>query len=299
MESEKNLPNFVKTKGHSPMSVQKLVIGIVFVIFFIYAITLVFPFAWMFINSFRSSTEFFKNVWGMPKSFSFSNYYDAAIHFSQTTELGTFNLLSMFGISIFFTIFGTIANVLSSAVSAYVVSKYKFFGRNFLFSLSIFTMIVPIVGTMPAQYILMEKLGLINNPIGMLIVYSGSFAFNFFMLYGFFKNISWTYAEAANIDGAGHATIFFKIMVPLAMPALIAVAVIYSIGVWNDYVAPKLYMSEIPTLAVGLQNVINQNRGAQTKVFAAMIITLVPILAVFIAFQKTIMQNTVAGGLKG
>lgn len=280
---------------------QNAALAIVFVIFLLYAFTLIFPVAWMFLNSFRSSAEFYKNPWKLPGSFDLTNYIDAAVNFSRRTRFGEFNLVEMFGISVILTIGGTLANVLSSAVSAYVVAKYKFFGRNFLFSLCIFTMIVPIVGTMPAQYRLMDALGLTNNILGMIISYSGSFGINFFLLYGFFKNISWSYAEAALVDGAGNAKIFFNIMLPLALPAVVSVSVLYSITVWNDYVAPSLYMRDIPTLAVGLEYLVSeyQAEANTTKIFAAMIITLIPILAVFIAFQKTIMENTVAGGLKG
>lgn len=296
-----NVRDSVIKTDKKKISSQKVVIWVVFAIFLIYAFTLVFPFAWMLVNSFRSSKEFYKNPWGLPHSFNIANYVDAAVKFTKRTRLGNFNILSMFGISLFLTIAGTVANVLSSAVSAYVVAKYKFVGRNFLFSLCIFTMIVPIVGTMPAQYRLMDALHLTNSLLGMIIIYSGSFGINFFLLYGCFKNISWSYAEAALVDGASNAKIFFSIMMPLAMPAIVSVAVLYSISVWNDYVAPSLYMKEIPTLAVGLNYLVSdyQAEAKTAETFAAMVITILPILAIFIAFQKTIMENTVAGGLKG
>ncbi len=90
-------------------------------------------------------------------------------------------------------------------------------------------------------------------------------------------------------------------MLPLAAPVIVSLSVIYAIGIWNDYTTPSIYMKSMPTLAYGLFVIRNtlQARGAYTQTFAAMMIALVPILAVFIAFSNTIMENTVAGGLKG
>ena len=119
--------------------------------------------------------------------------------------------------------------------------------------------------------------------------------------YGFFKNISPGYIEAAFVDGATDAKAFFKIMLPIARPTLVSVSVIYAIGIWNDYTTASIFMKNIPTLAVGLRKMLVdlQHRAAFPESFAAMAIALLPILIIFICFQKTIMQNTVAGGLKG
>ena len=90
-------------------------------------------------------------------------------------------------------------------------------------------------------------------------------------------------------------------MLPMARPALIAVGVIHAIGLWNDYLTPSIYLPNTPTLAVGVNLLLSELRGrsADPEMFATMIIALIPILVVFICFQKTIMENTVAGGLKG
>jgi raffinose/stachyose/melibiose transport system permease protein/N-acetylglucosamine transport system permease protein len=287
-----------------------------FAVFLVYSVTLTFPFIWMFYNSFKTSGEFFGgNFWGLPRKFTFSNYSEvfngvkgADGSIIPTTAVGElfgrmheFTIIEMFLVSILLTLSQTFAQIFVSACTAFVVAKYKFKGRNVLFSGAVFLMILPIAGTLPAQYRIMDGLGLINNPLGLVILGSGGFGFTFFMLYGFFKNISWSYAEAAFIDGAGHAKVFFRIILPIAFPALIALAVIYSIGVWNDYLTPMLYLKNIPPLAVGLRDisVTLQNKAAYPAMFASMMIALAPILLLFILFQKTIMQNTIAGGLKG
>jgi len=162
-------------------------------------------------------------------------------------------------------------------------------------------MVVPIVGTLPAQFRLMQSLGLVGNPLGLILLSAGPFGISFFLMYGFFKSISWSYAEAAFMDGAGHARVFFTIMFPLAFPAILALSIISFIGGWNDYVGPALYMRNIPTLAVGLRHItVNlRQQMAFPAMFAAMMIALIPVLTLFVIFQKTIMRNTIAGGLKG
>ncbi len=297
---------------------QAVAMWIVFAIFVIYSVSLVFPFVWMFVNSFKPSTEFFQgNIWGLPQTWRFANYSEIFLGKPVVTGSGStiittvsgklfgntfkYSIFHMFIVSIALTFLCTLSNIFFSATSAYVVSKYKFAGRQALYALAIFLMIVPIAGTLPEQYQLMKTFGLTDSFFGVFLLSSAGFGMNFFLMYGFFKNISWTYAEAARVDGAGHAKVFFKIMLPFAMPAIISLAVIYAIGIWNDYTTPSIYMKSMPTLAYGLFVIRGtlEARGLYTQTFAAMIIALVPILAVFIAFSNTIMENTVAGGLKG
>lgn len=270
---------------------------VVFAVFFVYAVTLVFPFVWMLFNSVKGNQEYFTNIWAFPQSFHVENYTNVLFDY----DVHGVTLFGMFGISILVTLFGTALSLLMSSIAAYVIAKYKFFGRNALYALAVFVMAVPVAGTLPAQYSIMQTLHLTNSVVGVLILYAGGFGFNFLILYGFFKNLSWEYAEAALIDGCSDFGIFFKIMLPMARPALIAVGVIHAIGLWNDYLTPSIYLPNTPTLAVGVNLLLSELRGrsAYPEMFATMIIALIPILVVFICFQKTIMENTVAGGLKG
>ena len=270
-------------------------------IFAVYAFTLIFPFVWMLVNSFKTNQEFFINIWALPKQFRVDNYLRVITDFQVFRETGSFNIVKMFGISIFVTFVGTIVSLTVSSMVAYVVAKYKFPGSTFLYSLSVFVLIVPVVGTLPSQYLLMQNLGLYNTFLGLFVLYSGGFGFNFLFLYGFFRNISWTYAEAAFVDGATDFQVFYKVMLPLAKPSIIALGVIHSIGLWNDYITPSIYLKNYPTLAVGLRSLSAAMlaKGAYAEMFATMIISILPILIIFIIFQKTIMENTVVGGLKG
>ena len=121
------------------------------------------------------------------------------------------------------------------------------------------------------------------------------------MLYGAFRSISWSYAEAAYIDGASELRVFLQVMIPMVLPSLIPLAILNFIGFWNDYYTPFLYLKTQPTLAVGLQSFVNQMEydANWPALFALMLFSMAPIILLFVAFQKQIMSNVTTGGLKG
>lgn len=274
---------------------------IAFIIFALYSLSLLFPFVWMIINSLRDVNEWqqtvsFNDYWSLPKVCDFSNYSEIL-----KAEIDGNSILSMIIYSVILTVAGTIINVFFSACAAYVMAKYEFPGKRIIFALAIFAMVVPIVGTLPAQVKFMETLGLDDSIIGVLFLYSGAFGFNFILLLSSFESISWTYAEAAQMDGAGHFGIFFKVMIPMCKGPIIACCILQAITLWNDYSTPFLFMNSTPTLAVGLQIIQEEftSGGEYPLVFAAMIISILPVLILYACFQKKIIENTVAGGLKG
>ena len=164
----------------------------------------------------------------------------------------------------------------------------------------IFTMMLPIVGAMPATYRFYKTINIINSPL-ILVTALGGFGGNFLILYSFYKGISWEYAEAAFIDGANHAKVYFSIMLPMALPAISVLFVTGFISHWNEYMAISIYMPLMPTLAYGLY-VYESNMkylGNQPVYFAGVLLAVVPCLVLFCIFQNTIMQTVHLGGIKG
>lgn len=287
---KKYLP--IQTKKFSSFNVVKWVM---FAIMLVYAISLLAPFLWMLLNSVKANEDYVSpNHFGFPRIWRFQNYSDVL-----TFEIGGQSILSMFLMSILLTVLGTIINVGLSAISAYCVAKYRFPGRRFILGAAIFTMVVPIIGTMPATYRMLQTLGIDDSIFGVLFLYSGCFGFNFILLHSSFETISWSYAEAAQIDGAGRFQILFRVMLPLAKGPIIAVSILQAIALWNDYSTPYLYMTSTKTLAVGLQALQTEAKGNYPWQFAAVMVAVIPIFILFACFQKTIIENTVAGGLKG
>jgi ABC-type glycerol-3-phosphate transport system permease component len=275
---------------------QKVVLSIFSVLFFIYALSLIFPFLWTLYNSLKDNREFFAQggVWSLPKKLMFTNYLNV---------WKEYNLVTYFINSIKITVIGATLSILSSSMSAYIVAKYNFKFRRTIYVTAVSVMLIPGIGSLAALYKFMNQTGLYNTHIGIELLYAGGLGISFLIMYGFFQSISWSYAEAAFVDGATDWQVFYYIMLPQAKPALGAVAIIQGISIWNDYFTPFMFLADKNkfTLAVGLrQIVLEQSYSADwTKMFAAMIIATIPILIVYVIFQNTLIENTVAGGLKG
>lgn len=293
LQREFNPNNYIRKKVNVGYHVTKWV---VFLVFAIYAISLLFPFLWMFINSLKTTGDFSSgNYFGFPKEFAGKNFIEVL-----SMKVGNETIGMMFIMSCVTTILGTLVNVGFSACVAYVIAKFKFPGRGVIYGVAIFTMVVPIVGTLPSQVSMMQTFGLDDSLLGVLFLYSGCFGFNFILLYSSFTSISDTYMEAASVDGAGRFKTFFQVMLPMAKGPIIACSILTAIGYWNDYQTPFLYLPEdYQTLAVGLQQFQLENQTSYPMVFASMIISIIPILVLYLIFQKRIIESTNAGGLKG
>lgn len=283
--------------GNHKSKHQTIIFSIVLVLFVTYAITLVYPFIWMLLSSLKTGEQFTDaNPFSLPEEWRFGNYIEAM----KSLQINDFNFFTMVFNSIWQTVCGTAINIIVTCMTAYVVAKYTFKGRSIVYGIAIVVMILPIVGSLPASYKLRIDLGIYDTPL-QLITATGGFGFNFLVLYGFFSNISWSYAEAAFVDGAGDDRIFWRIMLPQAMPAVLTLTILSFIGGWNDYMGPILYYPSYPTLASGLYlyELIAKRTGNYPIYFAGAVISIIPIMIIFVAFQNTIMTSVSAGGLKG
>ncbi|MBB6671444.1 carbohydrate ABC transporter permease [Cohnella nanjingensis] len=258
-----------------------------------YALSLIYPFVWMGINSLKNNREFYKSVWALPTTWEWSNYANAW----QEAHIGQYFLNS-----VWMTAVGTFTTVMSAALPAYVMAKYKFRGSTFIYNLSIFSMLIPAIGTLGPWYMLMRNLGLFNE-WGVMLGYTAGIGFNMIVLMSFFKGISWEYAEAAFIDGAGHFRVFFSVMLPLARPGLVAIATVSMIAIWNDYLNPYILIQDPKryTIGVGLFYLVEKQKYASdfTTLFAAMWIALLPVLIVYAFMQEKLINGFTVGGIKG
>jgi raffinose/stachyose/melibiose transport system permease protein/N-acetylglucosamine transport system permease protein len=269
----------------------------VFIFFSLYAVSIIFPFVWAFIGSLKTDDEYYEKVFALPKEWLFSNYKRAFEEF----EINKTKMMGMIGNSVWLTFSGTFVAVMVASATAYIIAKYPFWGTKIIYRIAIFTMIIPIVGNLPAMYKLVVSDLKINNPVGVLALYAGGFGFNFIILHGFYRSVSWSYAEAAFVDGATDWTVYWKIILPQALPAIVSISILSCIGIWNDYMTPFLYLKKYPTLALGIYqfDIIQQHQSNMPVYYCAIILSVMPILIVFCCFQNTIMENTVAGGIKG
>lgn len=262
------------------------------IILMIYAVSLILPYLWLVNNSFKSVAEFYKNIWNLPHAFHLTNYINAI----KETKM-----LSYFINSIIITVIGTILTVGFSGMSAYVLAKYKFKGSGIIFGMAVLGFLIPSVGTLAPLYIFMKNMHLFNT-FGLLITYASGLGTNMLIYYSFFKKISWSYAEAAFIDGAGHSAVFWKVMLPMAKGATIAVSIVTSIALWNDYFMPSILLTNPgqKTVAVGLRALYVQQQYAATwtTLFAAVIVASAPAILIYVIFSDKISKGFLLGGLK-
>ena len=240
---------------------NRAVFTVVFVLFFLYAAGLLIPFLYGFnISLMENGRAFMRNPVGFPIPPHFSNYAESF----KTLKIGETNFILMILNSLWYAGGSTFCTLAASTLVAYVVSKYKFKGRNFIYGLTLVVLMIPIYGSLPAQYRLYTRVGMVDSPLILLSAFSG-FGIYFIYIHAFFKSISWSYAEAAFIDG------------------------------------PIIWLPNMPTIASGLYTYeFNMRYTANQPVyFAGVIISIIPALALFIVFQNTIMSNVYAGGLKG
>ena len=287
----------MRSKLNRKTGLEAVLFTIVFIIFFVYAFMLIYPFVWGIVSSLKSANEYYDVMFGLPSDWRFDNYARAI---KEITD-GGLSFPNMAWNSLWFAAGSAIINVEFISAYAYVLNKYKFKGRNFLYNLCILVMTVPLFGgTFVSNYRLIYGLGIANSYL-ILLTATGVYGMNLILMHTFYSNISRSYMEAAQIDGANFAQIYFKAMHPQARPMIITLALMIFIRKWNDYLDPLLFLPNMPTLATGLfryQSIVERS-GNYPVLFAGLMICTLPILILFAIFNEKLMGNISIGGLKG
>lgn len=281
---------------------EKVFFGATFVFFALYAASLTLPFVWLFLKSLEEPGGYLLNrslygAFWITDTFHFKNYITAL---TEMQDKGV-NFLGMIVNSIWYVGIGTVQTIFWHAITAYVISKYTFRGKKFLYNLVIICAIVPLMGTSAATYKLISALNLYDTgPLYLIITSFGGLGGSFLMMVGMFSGISWSYAEAVFIDGGSDNTVFFKIMLPQVMPALAALAINTAIGLWNNYMQPLMYMPSTPMVASGLYRVsLYIHRLGEPIYFSGLILSMLPVLILYAFIAENMMTNLSIGGLKG
>lgn len=271
-------------KSHKPILIALCVI------FILYTITLIFPFGWMLFNSVKDKVDF-----------QFRQWEFTALHLENYISIfEEYNLPEMLGNSLILCIGIPVLSVFSTCCMAYCVACFDFKLNTFLYYLAVSVMFIPVAGSLATTYKLMNDTGLMNTHIGVILLSSSGFGFNFLLLYATYKNISPTYAEAAMIDGAGYWRTFLTIVSPQASPTIIALLILSFIGVWNNYETQYLFLPGHKTLSVGIYEISNaaEMTADYPKLFAIILVTMLPVVILFLVFQKKIMEISMGGGIK-
>ena len=191
--------------------------------------------------------------------------------------------------------------VVLAAMLAYAFARWDFPGRSTLFYLMLGTMMVPSLVLIIPQFVLARDLHLLNSRWGLIAVYSAGTAFSMFLLRGFFEELPQDLLDAALVDGAGPFRTFWDIALPLARPALAAVAIFSFLGAWDEFTWALTAISDedLYTLPIGLRLFQQQHGTEWGLVFAASTISVVPTIAVFVIFQRHFIKGVTSGAVKG
>ena len=253
------------------------------------------PLLWMFISSFKSDGEILADPWGLPGALRFENWSRAWTE----AHIGRYFLNSGVVVAGSLTL-----TMLLGAAAAYVFARYEFRGRQVVYYLFVGGMMFPVFLALVPLFFVVRNAGLFGTWTGLVLVYAAySLPFTVFFLTAFFRTLPTSIAEAALIDGCGHFRLFFRVMLPMARPGLISVAIFNFLSHWNQFILPQVLMQGDDSkwvLAQGLTALaVSQGyQGDFSGLFAGLTIATLPVLAVYVAFQRQIQTGLTAGQLK-
>ena len=268
----------------------------------IYALSMLIPCWYLLINSFKTDADYNgtgdwsgTNVFGFPREFVFSNYQRASSVAAEKTR----SILILYLYSILMTGIGTALGVFATVCTAYACARFQFVGKELIVSLGVGALVFPDFGSAATIYRFFQKTKLLDT-WGVLWPGLNPFGLMFLIVYGQFKTISGTYAEAAKIDGASELRIMVQIMVPMIKGVIGMMVVMSAIGSWNNYYTTFMYLPSKPTIAYAMYKLNSEPDAKEMPVLCAiMVLCIIPLVVLFITMRDTIISNTAAGGLKG
>jgi N-acetylglucosamine transport system permease protein len=257
----------------------------------IWSVVVVVPLLWVIMSSFKTSSEIFASPFALPSNWNFTNYVNAW----TTAGIGSF-----FFNSVIVVLGALFVTMLFGSMSAYVLARFTFPGSRVLYYLMLAGLTFPVFLAIVPLFFVLRGIGLLNTLPGLILTYAAfAFPFTVFFLFAFFRSLSKSIAEAAAIDGAGEWRTFFQVMLPMARPGLATVAILNFVGLWNQFLLPVAlntnrdnYVLTQGMAAFASQAGYSVDFGA---LFAAVVITVIPVLIIYLIFQRQL-QGSVSQG---
>lgn len=250
------------------------------------------PFLWMLSASLKLDKDIFTvPIQWIPNNPRWMNYIDI---------WAKIPLLTFFKNTVKLTVIVTAIQLFTSSFAAYAFAKLEFKFKNLLFLGYIGTIAVPWQAYMVPQFIMMRSFSLNDTHLAIILLQAFS-AFGVFLMRQFYQSVPDELCEAARIDGMNEYQIYAKIMLPLAKPALSTLTIFTFVNTWNDFLGPMIYLTsqEKKTIQIGLRMFIGQYSSEYGLIMAASVISLIPVLIVFLTLQKYFVEGIAASGIKG
>ncbi|QDY09575.1 carbohydrate ABC transporter permease [Micromonospora sp. HM134] len=261
----------------------------------VWAVIVIVPILWTFLAAFKNTGEIFSSPWTLPAELRWENFGRAW----TKAHVGRYFLNSVFVVSC--STFGT---MLFGSMAAYVLARYKFRGNRAIYYLFVSGLAFPVFLALVPLFFVVRNLGLLDTHTGVILVYIAySLPFTIFFLAAFFRTLPNSVAEAGMIDGCSHTRLFFQVMLPMAKPGLISVAIFNIIGQWAQYQLPLVLLSNAKDKWVLTQGIadISVNAGYEADwsgLFAALTIAILPMIIVYAIFQRQIQSGLTSGAVK-
>ncbi|GIE85107.1 carbohydrate ABC transporter permease [Actinoplanes regularis] len=272
--------------------------GMAHIALLLWALATAGPLIWVLLASFKSNSEIFLGKpFALPEHFSFKTYTDAW----SEAHIGQYFLNSVFVVAI-----STAGTMLLGSMAAYVLARYKFPGNRAIYYLFVSGLAFPTFMALAPIFGIVKSMGLLNTFTGLILVYIAySLSFTVFFLVAFFRTLPAEIDEAALVDGAGHLRRFFQIMMPMAKSGLISITIFNIVGQWNQYLLPVVIMQGAGSdanwvLTQGIANIsVSAGYHAEwSTLFAALTLSILPMIVVYGIFQRQIQAGLTAGAVK-
>jgi len=264
--------------------------GVITLVMLLIGLIFILPYIWMLLNSFKPQVEIMKGKTFLPAKFIWSNY---------VTVWTKAPIATWFQNSVIVTLAGTLVMLFTSTLAGFVFGKYQFKGKNVLFWFILATMMVPVQTTMIPSFLLVKQLGLYDK-LAALVIPRMVGGFGIFLCRQFIEDVPDSLCEAACIDGACDFFIYRRVILPLILPAISALAIFTFLECWNDYLGPLLYLSDPKnmTMPLALSFFSNQHSANIGAIMAAATVIMLPVTIVFLCFQKQFIEGIAITGIK-
>lgn len=265
--------------------------ALAYVLLVVLSVAVLVPFAWMVSSSLKLDTEVFSvPIRWIPAEFHWDNF---------TRIWERIPLLTYLRNSVFLSLTITALQVLTGSFAAYGFAKVRFPGRDALFLAYIATIAVPWQAYMVPQYIIMQKAGLVNTHLSLILLQAFS-AFGVFLMRQYYLTIPDELSEAARLDGLSEYGIWARIVLPLSKPALASLALLTFVNTWNDYMGPFIYLTDnkLWTIQLGLRSFVGLYDAEYAMIMTGSVLSVLPILVIFLLGQKYFVQGIATSGMK-
>ena len=265
------------------------------IIFVIYGVIVIFPMVWLLYTSFKPTHELFASAWSLPVEWKLDNFVEAWTE----ARIGDF-----FWNSLFVTISTLLLQLFLGSMASYSLAKYRFRAQGILYYGFLAGLMFPIFLGIVPLFFLVKSLGLLDSHLGLIVVYAAfGIPFTVFVLTAFFRTIPTEIMEAGVMDGCGHFTLYWRIMLPLAKPGLTTVGIFTFISIWNEYILALVLLSSshLRTMPLGIAvlQMVQYYEVDFGALFAGLVIVMLPTLLCYIVLQEQITKGMTVGAVKG